>query len=98
MPCGELRAAGEVGGRHAGSGSRRCEERLVSGAVPLPATCPRGAVIQDPLPVCPGHGRCGHGRPSTGPTACALASRRCALWGWREGVAGGVPCAVVRGV
>ena len=27
--------------------------------------------------------------PSTGPTACALASRCCALWGWREGVPGG---------
>ena len=27
--------------------------------------------------------------PSSGPTACALASRRCALWGWREGVLGG---------
>ena len=28
--------------------------------------------------------------PSTDPTACALASWRCALWGWREGVPGGV--------
>ena len=27
--------------------------------------------------------------PSTGPTACALAGRRCALWGWRKGVPGG---------
>ena len=27
--------------------------------------------------------------PSTGSTACALATRRCALWGWREGVPGG---------
>ena len=26
---------------------------------------------------------------STGPTACALAGRRCALWGWRRGVPGG---------
>ena len=24
--------------------------------------------------------------PSTGPTACALAGRRCSLWGWRKGV------------
>ena len=23
--------------------------------------------------------------PSTGPTACALAGRRCSLWGWRKG-------------
>ena len=27
--------------------------------------------------------------PSTGPTACALAARRCSLWGWRKGVPAG---------
>ena len=27
--------------------------------------------------------------PSTGPTACAFAGRRCSLWGWRKGVPGG---------
>ena len=27
--------------------------------------------------------------PSTGPTACALAGRRCSLWGWRKSVPGG---------
>ena len=27
--------------------------------------------------------------PSTGPTACALACRRCSLWGWRKGVPAG---------
>ena len=27
--------------------------------------------------------------PSTGPTACAPAGRRCSLWGWRKGVHGG---------
>ena len=27
--------------------------------------------------------------PSTRPTACALAGRRCSLWGWRKGVPGG---------
>ena len=36
--------------------------------------------------------------PSTGPTACALAGRRCSLWGWRKGVLGGVTSTVVRGV
>ena len=35
---------------------------------------------------------------STGPTACALAGRRCSLWGWRKDAPGGVPCTVVRGV
>ena len=28
-------------------------------------------------------------KPGTGPTACALAGRRCWLWGWRRGVPGG---------
>ena len=27
--------------------------------------------------------------PCTGPTGCALAGRRCSLWGWRKGVPGG---------
>ena len=27
--------------------------------------------------------------PSTGPTACALAGRRCSLWEWQRGVPGG---------
>ena len=27
--------------------------------------------------------------PSTSPTACALAGRRCSLWGWQKGVPGG---------
>ena len=27
--------------------------------------------------------------PSTGPTACALAGRRCSLWGWQRGVPAG---------
>ena len=27
--------------------------------------------------------------PSTRPTPCALAGRRCSLWGWRKGVPGG---------
>ena len=27
--------------------------------------------------------------PSIGPTACALAGRRCLLWGWRKGLPGG---------
>ena len=28
-------------------------------------------------------------RPSTGPSACAPAARRCSPWGWRKGVPGG---------
>ena len=48
--------------------------------------------------MCPEHRCCGHGGPGAGPSARALASRRCAVWGLREGVPGGMPCAVVRGV
>ena len=36
--------------------------------------------------------------PSTSPTACALAGRRCSLWEWRNGVPGGVFYTFVRGV
>ena len=36
--------------------------------------------------------------PSTGPTACALAGRRCSLWGWRRVSPGGMPSTIVRGV
>ena len=72
-----------------GGTTHRCEGRLVSGALPLPAACSRG-------------GKPGPGasvflarvvrlqRPINSPTACALASQRCALWGWHEHVAGGL--------
>ena len=39
-------------------------------------------------PCAPGAVGAGVG-PSTGPTACALAGRRCSLWGWQKGVRGG---------
>ena len=64
----------------------RCEGRLVSGAVPPPRRLCLGAGSQGSAT------RVSRARlvwawgPSTSPTACALASRRCALWGWREGV------------
>ena len=75
----------------------RCEGRLVSGAVPPPAARPLGRAAGVPRPLCPGCGQCGRG-PSTGPTACALAGRRCSLWGWRKGNPGGSLSTVVRGV
>ena len=76
---------------------RRCEGRLRSGAPPLR------------LPALSAGSRGSAARvyrvrlvrawgPGTGPTVCALAGRCCALWGWRRGVPGGVPFAVVRGV
>ena len=66
-----------------------CEACLVSGAVPLPAARPLGWAAGVPRPVCSGCGRCGRGDPATVFTACALAGRRCSLWGWRKGVPGG---------
>ena len=68
----------------------RCEGRLVSGAVPPPAARPlrRAARVPRPRPWLSGAVGVDVGT-LTGPTACALASRPCALWVWRESVPGG---------
>ena len=44
-----------------GVACHRCEGRLVSGAVPLPAARPLGRAVRVPRPVCPGCGWCGRG-------------------------------------
>ena len=94
-----LRAAGVVAGRPPGGGG------------PPPLSVASG-VRRRPSPDRPSSGAGSRGttthvfrlrlvrvwRPSTGPTACALAGRRCLLWGWRIGVPGGVPSTIVRGV
>ena len=82
-----LRAAGVVGGRPRGGG--------------WPATVVRGVWCQaSPSPDRPSSGAGSRGTatrvflarsvwawgPSTSPTACALAGRRCSLWEWRNGV------------
>ena len=84
-----LLAAGLAGGRPRGgglpllrgaSGVRRCPSSCCpfSGAGGrTPATC-----------VSPVRSVRAWG-PSTSPTACALAGRRCSLWGWRKGIPGG---------
>ena len=84
-----LRAAGVVGGRPRGggppplcgaSGVRRCP----SPGYPSSGVGSRGSATRvSRLPSVRAWG------PSTGPTACALAGRRCSLWGWRKGVPGG---------
>ena len=91
-PCGPaLLAVGVAEGRPRGGclpplwgapGVRRC---------PFPGRSSSGACSQGPRPATrvsrvPSMRACG---PSTGPTACALAGRRCSLWGWRKGVPGG---------
>ena len=84
-----LRAAGVVGGRPRGGG--------------LPLLRGASGVRRCPSPCRPSSGSGGRGPatrvsrvrsvrawgPSTSYTACALAGRRCSLWGWRKGVPGG---------
>ena len=93
-----LRAAGVVGGRLQGG---------------WPATVVRGvwchtlSLVRPRVlwggrpgfrdPCVPGAVGSGVG-PSTVPTACALAGRRCSLSGWRKGVPGGLPSIIVRGI
>ena len=88
-PVGAACRGGGGGPSQGGLACHRCEGRLVSGAVPPPAARPleRAARVSAT--------RLSQVRsvrawgPSTGPTACALAGRRCSLWGWRKGVPGG---------
>ena len=72
MPCRGLRAAGELGGRHGGVGSHRCEGRLVSGAVPLPAACPWGRASRTRCPCVLGTGGLGIGDPAPAPQRALL--------------------------
>ena len=55
--------------------------RLASGAVPPQAARPLGRAAGVLRPVCPGCGGCGCRDAASAPQR-----RRCALWGWREGV------------
>ena len=73
--------AGPVGAACRGGGGRpsleglachRCEGRLVSGAVPLPAARPLGRAAGVLRPVCPGCGRCGRGDPAPAPQSAPL--------------------------
>ena len=79
------------GGRLPWGGTHhRCEGRLVSGALPLPACRPWGRLPGAAARVF----QAGVVRvrgPITGPTACALASRRRVLREWQEGVPEGAP-------
>ena len=93
-----LRAGGVVGGRPRG----RWPATVARGVWCQALSLPRPPVVwggqpgfRDPC--VPGAVGAGVG-PSTSPTACALAGRRCSLWGWWKGVPGGVPSTVVRGV
>ena len=71
-----------------GGACHRCEGHLVSGAaLPRPPVLWSGQPgFRDPLSRVRPVRAWG---PSTGPTARALAGRRCSPWGWRKGVPGG---------
>ena len=55
-----------------GVACHRCEGRLVSGAVPLPAARPLERAARVPRPVCPGGSRCGRGYPAPAPQRAPL--------------------------
>ena len=72
-PCGPaLLAVGVAEGRPRGGAFHRCQGRLVSGAVPLPAARPRERAVRVPRPVCPGCGRCGRVDPAPAPQRAPL--------------------------
>ena len=86
-----LRAARAVGGPPRGGGvaCHCCEGRLVSGAVPPPTARPLGRAAGLLRPRVFRVWSVRAWGPSSGSTVCALAGRRCSLWGWRKGVPGG---------
>ena len=88
-PVGAACRGGGGGPSPGGVACRCCQGRLVSGAVPPPAARPlgratgRSATRGFRLRSVRAWG------PSTGSTACALAGRRCSLWGLRKCIPAG---------
>ena len=97
LRAGVARCGG--GGRASPGGGlfRRCEGRLVSGAVPPPAARPLERAARVPLPVCPGCGRCGRVDPAPAPQRAPLRAGVARCGGGGRASPGGVPSAVVRG-
>ena len=80
-----------------GGALHRCEGRLVSGAVPLPAARPPERAARVLRPVCPGCGRCGHVDPAPAPQRAPLRAGVARCGGGGRASPGGVPSTVVRG-
>ena len=80
-----------------GGAFRRCEGRLVSGAVPPPTARPPARAARVPRPVCPGCGRCGRMDPAPAPQRAPLRAGVARCGGGGRASPGGVPSTVVRG-
>ena len=80
-----------------GAAFRRCEGRLVSGAVPPPAARPPERAARVPRPACPGCGRCGRVYPAPAPQRAPLRAGVARHGGGGRASPGGVPSTVVRG-
>ena len=84
-----LRAVGVVGGRPRGGRPATVLRNVWCQALSLPRTpILWGGQLGICDPCVPGAVGAGVGTQHV-PTACALAGRRCALWGWLKGVPGG---------
>ena len=80
-----------------GAAFRRCEGRLVSGAVPPPAARPPERAARVPRPACPGCSRCGRVDPAPAPQRAPLRAGVARYGGGGRASPGGVPSTVVRG-
>ena len=72
LRAGVVRCGGGGRASPGGGAFRRCEGRLVSGAVPSPAARPPERAARVPRPVCPGCGRCGRVDPALAPQRAPL--------------------------
>ena len=82
------------GGKRAPGGGRLLPGCGASGVwrSPIPNCPPSGRAAGAHYPLAVGAGGCGRWGPVTSPTARALASWLCALWGRHEGARGGASC------
>ena len=97
-PVGAACRGGGGGPSPGGVACHRCEERLVSGAVPPPAARPLERAARVPRPVCPGCGHCGRGDPARAPQRAPSWAGVARCGGGGRASPGGVPSAIVRGV
>ena len=98
LRAGVARCGGGGRASPGGGAFRRCEGRLVSGAVPPPAARPPERAARVPRPACPGRGRCGRVDPAPAPQRAPLRAGVARCGGGGGASPGGVPTTVVRGV